>query len=221
MESWPAYLWYEFGYVVCNTLMTLLFSYRVEGKANVPRTGPALLIANHQSYLDPVLVGLAARRHLTYLARKTLFRHKVLRRVIETLNAVPIDQEGVGKEGIKAVLEQLNKGRAVVVYPEGERTAHGGMNPLRPGIQLLIKRSQAPIVPVGIAGAYDALPRWRKSLHFAPLFPPWGKASIAVVVGKPLDGRRYAGLPREQVLEELSAELKKVYERAERLRRKA
>jgi 1-acyl-sn-glycerol-3-phosphate acyltransferase len=200
--------------------MTLAFSFRVDGKANIPRTGPALLIANHQSYLDPLIVGLASRRHLAFLARKTLFRHKSLRWLIESLNAVPIDQEGVGKEGIKTIIEELKKGRAVVVYPEGERTGHGGLNPLRPGIQLLIKRTQAPIVPIGIAGAYDALPRWRKYPRFSPLFLPARKGAIAVVVGKPLDGKRYADLPRAQVLDELSGELKKVCERAERLRRK-
>jgi 1-acyl-sn-glycerol-3-phosphate acyltransferase len=220
MESWPAYLWYESGYVVCNSLMTLAFSFRVDGKANIPRTGPALLIANHQSYLDPVIVGLASRRHLAFLARKTLFRHKGFRWLIESLNAVPIDQEGIGKEGIKTILEEMKKGRAVVVYPEGERTGHGGLNPLKPGIQLLIKRTQAPIVPIGIAGAFDALPRWRKFPRFSPLFLPAQKGAIAVAVGKPLDGKHYADMPREQVLAELTAVLQKVCARAEQLRRK-
>jgi 1-acyl-sn-glycerol-3-phosphate acyltransferase len=220
MDSWLSYLWYEFCYAASMAGFTLGFSLRTEGRHRVPKTGPALLIANHQSYLDPVLIGLASRRHLCYLARKTLFRHPLFRLLIESLNAVPIDQEGVGKEGIRTVLEQLKAGRAVVVFPEGERTPDGSMLPLKPGIQLLIKRSTAPIIPVGIAGAYDALPRWRPYPVLSPFFWPPGKSAIAVSVGKALDGRRFAELAREQVLEELSRELHKAAGRAQRLRRK-
>jgi 1-acyl-sn-glycerol-3-phosphate acyltransferase len=220
MESWPSYLWYEFCYAVSMTSFTLAFSLRTEGRNNVPAKGPALLIANHQSFLDPVLVGLACRRHLCFLARKTLFRNPLFRLLIRSLNAVAIDQEGIAKEGIKTVVEQLRQGRAVVVFPEGERTPDGPMHPLKPGIQLLIKRTQAPIVPVGIAGAFQALPRGRSYPHLSPLFMAPSPASLAVVVGKPLDGRRFVDMPREQVIGELFQELQKVTERAEQLRRK-
>ena len=220
MESWLSYLWYEFMYLACMAGMTLGFSIRLKGRHRIPRQGPFLLIANHQSFLDPVLVGLASRRHLTFLARKTLFRHRALRWLITSLNAVPIDQEGVGKEGIKTILGELRKGNPVVVFPEGERTHNGAMSPLRPGIHLLIKRTEAPVVPVGLAGAYQALPRWRKYPHLAPLFLPAGEAAMAVVVGRPLDARRLAAMPREQALAELFTELQKVYQEAERLRRK-
>lgn len=219
-ETFLSHLWYEFTYLVSMTGMTLGFSLRTEGRAHVPRTGPALLIANHQSFLDPILVGLSTRRHLCYLARKTLFRHPLFRWLIQSLNAVPIDQEGIGKEGIKTVLEQLRQGQAVVVFPEGERTFTGHMSPLKPGIHLLIKRTQAPIVPIGIAGAYEALPRWRTFPHLAPLFLPAGKATLAVCAGPPVDGRRFADLPREQALAELFMALQKVAAQAERLRRK-
>jgi 1-acyl-sn-glycerol-3-phosphate acyltransferase len=220
MESWSSYLWYEFCYLVSMTAFTLGSSLRTVGRQNVPAEGPALIIANHQSYLDPVLIGLSCRRHLCYLARKTLFRHSLFRLLIRSLNAVPIDQDGVGKEGIKAVLEQLHSGRVVVVFPEGERTGDGKMQTLKPGVHLLIKRAQVPVVPIGIAGAFRALPRWRRYPHFAPLFLAPTDACIAIAVGEPLAARRFVDLSREQVLDELFRELQKVTERAERLRRK-
>jgi len=147
------------------------------------------LIANHQSYLDPPLVGLAARRELVYLARKTLFDSRFFGALIRAYNAVPIDQEGIGKGGIRTILDQLAMRRAVLVFPEGERTRDGLMHPLKPGILLVIKKTQAPIVPVGVAGAYEAWPPSRPYPIPAPLFAPAPRGAIAVVVGEPLEPR--------------------------------
>ncbi len=104
-------------------------------------------------------MGVAAPRHICFLARKSLFRHRLFGGLIHSLNAVPVEQHGIAKEGLKTILEQLSKGQAVLVFPEGERTYTGEVQPLKPGILLLIKRIAAPIVPIGIAGAFEALPR--------------------------------------------------------------
>jgi len=136
------------------------------------------------------------------------------------LNAVPIDQEGIGKEGIRTILEQLQLGKAIVVFPEGSRTPDGQIHPLKAGIHLLIKRAQAPIVPVGIAGAYQAWPCWRAYPIPAPLFLPACPGTIAVSLGEPLDSGRYADLPRQQALQELSHKIQNEHQRAEKLRRR-
>jgi 1-acyl-sn-glycerol-3-phosphate acyltransferase len=219
MHDALSYLWYESFFWVSGPAMTLGFSLRTEGMRHIPKSGPALLIANHQSYLDPDLVGIAARRHLCFLARKTLFQNKVFAWLIRTLEAIPIDQEGIGIDGIRDILEQLQAGRAVLVFPEGERTHDGQLQPLRPGVSLLIKKAQAPVVPVGIAGAYDAWPRWRPFPIPAPLFLPAQKSTIALSIRPPLDGRQLAELPREKLLADLFDELKKAHDQAERLRR--
>jgi 1-acyl-sn-glycerol-3-phosphate acyltransferase len=215
------YSWflYEMGHCLSFTGLTWGFNYRYEGRDNVPLHGSTLLIANHQSFFDPSIVGCAARRHLCFLARKTLFRGP-FGRLIRRLNAVAVDQEGVAKEGLKTILDELKAGQAVLVFPEGERTSTGEIQPLKPGILLLIKRMEAPIVPVGIAGAFDALPRTRKWPKLSPFFLPPTGADIAVSIGKPIPAQRYRDMSREQVLMELHEELKRVKERAERLRRK-
>src|SRR5262249_25613177 len=104
LDHWFSYLFYEATYAVCLSSLTLGFSLRTAGRHNIPRSGPALVIANHQSFLDPVLIGLATRRHLCYLARQTLFRSRALAWLIRRLNGVPIDHEGVAKEGLKMIL---------------------------------------------------------------------------------------------------------------------
>lgn len=212
-------LWHDTLYLGYHMAFTLGFSLRLQGERNMPLDGPALVVANHQSFLDPLLVGLCARRPLVYLARKTLFKNRLFAFMIRSLNAVPIDQEGVGKEGIRVILEQLSLGKAVVVFPEGERTPNGAMLPLKAGIHLLIKRTQAPIVPVGIAGAFDAWPRSRLLPILAPLAWPAGPGNLSVSLGKPLDARRYAELPREEALRELFDKIHDEQVRAEKLRR--
>ena len=221
METSWFRVWHETCYLAYFAAMTLGFSLRMQGQRNMPRHGPALLIANHQSFLDPILCGLAARRPMVYLARKTLFKNRYAAALIRSLNAVPIDQEGVGKEGMRTVLDQLKLGKPVVVYPEGERTLTGRMQALRPGIHLLIKRAQAPIVPVGIAGAFDAMPRWAWLPTPAPLFWPAGKGTLSISLGQPLEARRYAEMPREEALKELFEKTAaREQQRAEQLRRR-
>ncbi len=219
MPQGPTYSWYEFVYLITHFACTLGFSLRTEGRDRVPRSGPVLLIANHQSYLDPVLVGLATRRHLNFLARKSLFRNPFFAALIRSVNAVPIDQEGVGKEGLKTILGQLRQGHAVVVFPEGTRTEDGKMVPFRGGVHLLLSRGESHIVPVGIAGAYDAWPVWRSYPIPAPLFLPATRGTIAVSIGEPLRSESFAGMSRSAVLDELFDRVSAVQARAERLRR--
>jgi 1-acyl-sn-glycerol-3-phosphate acyltransferase len=219
-DVWSDRLLYFATRVVSNTLFSLGFSLRCEGMHNMPAEGPALAIANHQSYLDPPAIGMATTRRLVYLARASLFRNPVFGALIRGLNAVPIDQDGIGKDGIKAILQQLLAGKPVLVFPEGTRTPDGTMQPLRPGVHLLIKRTSAPIVPIGIAGTYDAWPVWRPYPIPSPIFLPAMKGTIAVSIGRPIDPARFAAMPREEAMVELGKVLAEAKERAERLRRK-
>jgi 1-acyl-sn-glycerol-3-phosphate acyltransferase len=212
-------LFYDFVYWSSFTLFGFGFSYRRRGWANIPKEGPLLLVANHQSMFDPVLVGLASRRYLSYLARKNLFEQPVLAPVIRKLNAIPIDRT-LGKDGIQSVLHALGEGQAVLVFPEGERTYTGEFQPLKAGISLLIKRVRCPIVPVGIAGAYAAWNRYAKWPKPAPLFLHPEPSTLAVVVGKPIDPARFERLDREEMLGELHRAMAAEQVKAERLRRK-
>jgi 1-acyl-sn-glycerol-3-phosphate acyltransferase len=218
MDDFLSYLWYEIYFWATGPAFTLGFSLRTEGMRHIPKTGPALLVANHQCYLDPNLVGLAARRHLRYVARKTLFQNSIFSRIIRSLQAIPIDQEGIGLEEIRNIIKQLQAGQAVLVFPEGHRTPDGRIHPLKPGVALLIKKAQAPVVPVGIAGAYDAWPRQRPFPVPAPLFLPAQTGRIAVSISPALDGRELAEMPRQQMLDLLVQKLQKAHEKANRLR---
>ena len=216
-----SYAWYECGFWLSYTGMTLGFSLRTKGFKNVPQSGPALLISNHQCFLDPVLVGLAARRHLHFLARKTLFRHWGLAGLMRSLNGVPLDQEGFAREGLKTMIDQLQAGHAVLVFPEGERTYDGLIQAFRPGIHLLIKKVDMPIVPVGIAGAFAAWPRQRSVPLPAPLFWPSRSGTIAVAIGEPIHSASLKEKSREEALAEVHRAVENCHVEAESLRRKS
>lgn len=220
MRGWLARRWYDVVFWSSFYGFTFGSSLRVKGRRNVPKTGPLLLMSNHQSHFDPVLIGLASRRYLSYLARRSLFRNRYFRGLIESLNAIPIDQEGLAKRGLQDVLAALDRGLAVTIFPEGHRTFDGNLQPLMPGIALLIKRAKVPVVPVGIAGAYHAWPRQRAYPLPSPLICPATPRTIAVVIGKPIAPSRFEGLAREETLEFLSAEMARMFDEAEALRRK-
>ena len=116
--------------------------------------------------------------------------------------------------------ERLDAGEAVLVFPEGQRSWDGKIGKLMPGVTLLIRQAKPQVLPVGIAGAWDAWPRWRIIPTMSPLFLPPNKATIAVSVGKPLNGAALAALEREEILQTLSKELHLGWDRAKRLRRK-
>jgi 1-acyl-sn-glycerol-3-phosphate acyltransferase len=214
-------LWYEGWQGLLLSYFTFGNSLRIAGRQNLPKTGPALLIANHESFIDPLLVGVAVRRHLAYLARATVFKG-LFGRFLRSVNTHPVDQEGFAREGLRAMIDLLGQGWPVLIFPEGERAMDGVMQAFKPGVHLIIKKTGAPVVPCGIAGAFETLPRLRHPPipGFSPLFWPANDSTLAVAIGKPLDGARYAKMPREAALAELFDEVKKMQEQAERLRRK-
>jgi 1-acyl-sn-glycerol-3-phosphate acyltransferase len=174
-EAGPVY-W--LGWLLSRAALRTYFRGRVAGAEHVPAAGPALLAANHASYLDPPFVGAATRRPLTFLARATLFTSPLLGALIRRTNAVPVDREGGGPAGLKLVLGALARGRAVVLFPEGTRTRDGRLQPARAGIGLVALKSGAPVIPVWLGGSFRAFGRAAK-------FPR--PARVEVRFGPPVD----------------------------------
>jgi 1-acyl-sn-glycerol-3-phosphate acyltransferase len=135
------------------------FGMQLLGRHHIPASGGVLVCSNHQSVMDPVLVGLAFNRRLNYLARRSLFQAPLFSALIRVLDAIPIDREGLGLEGIKETIRRLWDGEMVLIFPEGTRTETGQLGPLKPGLCAVAKRSRALLLPVGLDGAFQAWPR--------------------------------------------------------------
>jgi len=166
-----AVMWWDACRVLTTTLIHVLFGLRVVGRERIPAEGPLLYVSNHQSFLDPIINGAAIHdRPFRPFARETLFRG-VFGTLIRSLGALPVVGGGGDKAVMRAALSELEAGRCVLVYPEGTRTADGGLAPFKSGIALLLRRSNATVVPIGIEGAFDAWPRnasrprWRRRIE--------------------------------------------------------
>jgi 1-acyl-sn-glycerol-3-phosphate acyltransferase len=210
---------YHGFYWTCFWGFTLGWSYRASGRHHVPKAGPVLLVCNHTSHFDPPLIGLAACRPLTYLARSTLFKNRLFAAAIRAYGAIPIDRE-TGTEGLKAVLAALAEGRAVLMFPEGTRTEDGAIQPLKAGVSLLVKRAECPIVPCGIAGGFEAWPRKQLLPAPSPLFLADRGKSITVHYGEPVPSGHYRKMDRDEILTDLHRRISVAQAAAEKIRRK-
>ncbi len=198
-------LWYDFLRVFCRLASVLYFRIRVEGQSRIPAEGPTLLLSNHQSVADPVLLGVSSQRHLTFLAKKSLFNFAPFRWLIVSLNAIPIDREGLGMAGLKETLRRLKRAEIVLIFPEGTRTRDGRVQSLKPGFAALAKRSRATLAPVAICGVYETWPRKQPF--------PW-PGVVQIVFGEPMPPEEVATYGDRELVQEIERRIRDCYDRA-------
>jgi 1-acyl-sn-glycerol-3-phosphate acyltransferase len=175
-KSFSKYLTYVVSRFILRLFALLLFRFHCQGRHHIPRRGGALVCANHQSMLDPPIVGMAASRHLAYVARKTLFKQRFFGWFLRKVDGIPLDRSGLGIEGIKATLKSLKAGGVVVIFPEGTRSKTGELQQLKGGFIALARRAKVPLVPCGFVGAYDCLPRGTGAIRFRRIRCVYGEA---------------------------------------------
>ena len=154
---------YFLGWSFYRTAFATYFHWKVFNPERVPLKGPAILASNHESFLDPPLVGSGVKRDINYLARKSLFEKPVVGWILRKVNAVPVDRDGGGAAGLKAIMDRLRDGGAIILFPEGTRTRDGKFQPARSGIGLTVIKSEAPVIPVRVFGTYQA---WGRHIKF-------------------------------------------------------
>jgi len=169
--------YYWFCYHLIKVCGRIFFRVRVLHRERMINHGPVILASNHESYLDPPLVGAVADRAIFFLARKTLLEGSFFGWLLPKLNVIPVDQEGNDRSALKALIRILKAGEGTLVFPEGERTLDGRLRPALPGLGFVLAKTLAPVVPMRIFGAREAWPRGSSRVRFRP---------ITIVVGEPI-----------------------------------
>jgi 1-acyl-sn-glycerol-3-phosphate acyltransferase len=169
----------------------------------VPRRGGALLVSNHQSYLDPVLLGVRLDRPLNYIAKSELFENRVGSWLLRSIfNAFPVRQGAGDVAAVRETIARLREGHLLNIYPEGARTTDGAIGPMLRGVGLIVHRAGVPVVPVVIVGAYDAWPIHRRYPRARP---------VRVTYGPPLN---LNGLDADEIVNVIDQTLRAMFEAA-------
>jgi 1-acyl-sn-glycerol-3-phosphate acyltransferase len=196
---------YNIGYTLSRWLFTVFFSYRVYGQENIPEEGAVILASNHSSYFDPPLVGVASKRAMWYLARKTLLEWPVLGPVFPSLNVIPVDRDGNDRTALKNIIRLLQSGEGVVLFPEGTRSPDGHLQKAQPGLGMIVAKTLAPVVPVRVFGAYEAFPRGSKNIHPGRISVCFGPALHFTAEDFPTSDRSGYQKASDRVLEAIAA----------------
>ncbi|MGI6124045.1 MAG: lysophospholipid acyltransferase family protein [Acetivibrionales bacterium] len=175
-----------------------IFSRRVkiEGRENIPKTGPVLLYANHPSAWDMFLIAVFTKRKVHYMAKAELFKNPILRFLLKSVGAFPVSR-GKGDVGsVKTVFKLLEQGKIVGIFPEGTRTEKKNPKKRKAGAAMMALHSKAPILPVGV--------EWNKKIF----------SKVRVVFGEPflmLPREEDAHTPKEELLKLTEEIMDKIY----------
>jgi len=153
------------AYASCKLISWLVLRIwnrlEVAGLENIPSKGPVILAANHVSYLDPLVVGVASSRRVVFMAQTNLWKSPLMRLYLWLMDCIPVKREEADRKAIRESIRRLKTGSVLGIFPEGTRQADGSLRDAKRGVGLLAIHAGAPIVPVLIRGTHDALPRGR------------------------------------------------------------
>jgi 1-acyl-sn-glycerol-3-phosphate acyltransferase len=191
-------LWYGVLQQVARVFFVLAFGLRVHGRGRLPASGGVLVVANHQSFLDPVLAAVGMARPFHPMARASLFRLAPFRWLIRSLHAFPVRRGRADLGAIREALRRLRAGRVVLMFSEGTRTRDGSVGRMQGGPVLVARKAGVPLVPLVIEGAFEAWPR----THSLPRPAP-----VRVACGRARGPEEIADRPEDEVMAELRDEM--------------
>lgn len=167
---------YRISQFIVRILFQLYFRLRIEGKEHIPKEGGYIIVANHASYLDPLLICTIVPRIIHYLTYAVYYYMQPLHWYCKRVHCIPIKKNGKDISALKKTLRLLKAGELIGIFPEGARSSTGQLQQAEPGVALIALKAKVPILPVGIRGAYEAFPRGSK-------FPK--PRAITITFGKP------------------------------------
>ena len=183
-------------------IFKLFFRLKVSGQENIPQNGPFIIVANHSSLLDPIILGISIKPKIIFVAAAYLFEIGWLGYLLRKANSIPVQRENDIK-AIKQSLKILRQGRVLGIFPEGGIDRQKNNLPVRAGAAYLATKAGAPIVPVRIKGADRALPRGAKFIR--------SLNKIEVEIKKPIFCSRHTNKNKEIIERVVESYIKEIF----------
>lgn len=178
---------YNIARLICRIILAVLRRWEVHGRDKLPKSGGVIIVSNHASFWDPVIIGCTFQRKVSYMGKEELFKiNPVFTWLIKQLQTFPIKRGQMDLSAVRFALEHLKSGNMIGLFPEGTRSKSGDLQEARNGAAMLAVKAGVPILPVGIIGSKG-----------------WGK--VVVNVGEPIDMSSYSGVKvSKELLQEVS-----------------
>jgi 1-acyl-sn-glycerol-3-phosphate acyltransferase len=202
----PEFLMRFLSWVLVNTL----YRIKVRGLELIPETGPVLIVCNHVSFMDPLVIGGSVRRPVRFVMDHNIFKIPVLSFIFRTARAIPIapahEDQGALQKAFDQIDAELADGEIVCIFPEGKLTKHGDLNEFKKGVEKILERRPVPVVPMALRGLYGSF--FSRHEGKAPMSTPprrfWSR--IEVVVTAPVHGDDASATGLQQIVAGLRGE---------------
>jgi 1-acyl-sn-glycerol-3-phosphate acyltransferase len=141
-------------------LVNVMYRIKVRGLENIPETGPVLIVCNHVSFMDPLVIGGSVRRPVRFVMDHHIFKIPVMNFIFRTARAIPIapahEDPALLQKAFDQIDADLAEGEVVCIFPEGKLTKHGELNEFKKGVEKILERRPVPVVPMALRGLYGS-----------------------------------------------------------------
>jgi len=198
-------LLYNIARYICWLIFKLIFRLKITGQGNIPRDSPFIIVANHSSLLDPVILGISIKPKIIFIGAAYLFKIDYLGYMLRKFNTIPIYRENNTNniKSIKHTLKILQRGGVLGIFPEGGIDRQKDNLPIRAGAAYLATKVGVPIIPIKIKGADKALPRGAKFIR--------SLNKIEVEIKKPILCSRQNNKNKEMIKRTVESYIKEIY----------
>ena len=166
-----------------------MYRFRHQNLDRIPEQGPAVLVCNHVSYMDALLIIGACRRPVRFVIFEPIYRMFMLHFIFRSARAIPIASHRTNPAGLKAAFKQISQaleaGEVVCIFPEGQLTRDGKVGVFKPGIEQIIKRNPVPVVPLALNGLWGSFFS-HKNGHAMTRLPQRFWSRVKLVAGLPV-----------------------------------
>ena len=191
-------------------LVNILYRIRVRGLEHIPEHGPALLVSNHVSFMDALVIGGSVRRPVRFVMDHNIFRIPVLGFIFRTAHAIPIaparEDRGALKVAFDLIDQELAAGEIVCIFPEGKLTRDGEMNEFKSGVEKILERRPVPVIPLALRGLWGSFFSRRDGKPAMTQLPTRFWSKIEVIVTAPVPGNDASATSLQRIVAGLRAD---------------